>query len=127
MIPQNTDEKPFFELTAQLTCGALIKFLQPERDMNITVTLTPPPGVPISDVADIKNDKLTVRSTVDSMVGVYQVLKHMAHDSHNTQKFPWLIFSLGAALMFLTGNIAHYVIGGILIMYSVVKLKAKEA
>lgn len=80
MTPQDTQDTPFFHLKAQLTCGAVIEFLQPERHMNLTITLTPPVGIPIDDVAQIKDGKLVVRSTDESLVGVYQIMKHMAGD-----------------------------------------------
>ena len=73
-------DKPFFLLKAQLECGAVVEFVQPERHMNLTITLTPKHGVPIKDTAEIKDNKLIVRSTIKSLAGVYQMLQMMAGD-----------------------------------------------
>lgn len=80
MTPQDTQDNPFFHLKAQLTCGAIIEFLQPERHMNLTITLAPPAGIPIEDTAQIKDGKLIVRSTLESFIGIYQIMKHMTGD-----------------------------------------------
>lgn len=63
-----------FYLKAQLSCGAIIEFEQPQPYQNITITLTPKAGIGISDAADIKDGKLVIRSTAESLVGVLQIL-----------------------------------------------------
>ena len=77
----------FFHLKAQLQCGAIIEFDQPERHMNMTITLVPPAGIPMSDMAQIKDGKLIVRSTVETMVGVYQIMKLMAGEQKKKKLF----------------------------------------
>ena len=77
----------FFHLKAELHCGAIIEFDQPERHMNMTITLTPPLGVPMSDIMQVKDDKLIIRSTVESMVGVYQIMKLMAGEQKKKKLF----------------------------------------
>lgn len=71
-------DQPYFYLKAILECGTIIEFTQPSPGMNVVITLTPRPGIPISDCAQIKNDRLIIRSTVRSLVNVYQILRSMA-------------------------------------------------
>lgn len=77
----------FFHLEAQLSCGAVVEFDQPERHMNMTITLTPPSGISMSDVAQIKDNNLIIRSTIDSVVGVYQIMKLMAGEQKRKKIF----------------------------------------
>lgn len=73
MGPQ-TNDKPQMRLSGFLECGAKIEIYQEFVNSNIEITVTPAPGIPIQDTADFKDDKLRVRLTVDSFLGVYQLM-----------------------------------------------------
>jgi hypothetical protein len=75
----------YTHLIVQLTCGTVLEITQPERYSNFTITAIPKPGIPIGDFADMKNDKLNVRLTEESLIGLYQTLQ-MIVDPRQKQK-----------------------------------------
>jgi hypothetical protein len=66
---------PQYHIKAELPCGSLIEIIQHNPGGLFTIVLTTPDSIPISDAATIKDGSLTVRSSQDSLIGVYQLLR----------------------------------------------------
>jgi hypothetical protein len=67
-------EKPVFRIKAELMCGAIIEIVQSAPNMNLKITVDPPSGIAISDLANITDNKLNLRVTTEALLGLYQVL-----------------------------------------------------
>ena len=64
----------YMEVIATLKCGTGVRVYQRERGMIVEFEVTPPTGIPIEDTADIKDGKLNIRMTIESLIGLYQLL-----------------------------------------------------
>lgn len=75
MIPSSSNDPNYLHLIVTLDCGTKIEVTQPHRGMNLNLTFTPKSGITVSDFADLKDGKLNIRVTEESLVGLYQALR----------------------------------------------------
>ena len=78
------EDKPFYHAQATLACGARLDIVQLERHTNLIVTVTPKDGIPIKDSAEIKDNTLVLRITIDSLLGIQQLLDIMSGRARRT-------------------------------------------
>ncbi len=82
----------YIELVVRLECGTQLEIIQPERGMNYTISATPKPGIAVNDFADLKNDKLNIRLTKESLIGLYQTLQMIVEPSASVLRKPKSFF-----------------------------------
>ena len=73
--PIQTQDQNCTHLLVQLQCGTMLEITQLERGMNFTLSATPKPGIPVHDFTDTKGDRLNIRLTEESLIGLYQTLQ----------------------------------------------------
>jgi len=74
-------------VSATLHCGAGIEITQREPGMNLEITVTPKHGVPISDAAEVKDGKLQIRITTESLIGLAQLMHLILYGKPKRRKF----------------------------------------
>ena len=90
-MSENSDPN-FLHIKAQLDCGTEIEITQPERYMNIS--FTPKQGTTVAEFADLKNGKLNVRVTTESLLGLYELLKLIVEPAPKKKTFLEEIFDI---------------------------------
>lgn len=79
-------DQNYTHILVQLMCGTMVEITQPKYGMNFTITATPKPGIPVEDFADLKNGKLNIRLTEESLIGLYQTLQMIVEPDRRRQQ-----------------------------------------
>lgn len=74
------------EIDADLKCGTRVYLIQREPGMIFEFEVTPPPGITIEDSANVKDGKLYVRMTRESMVGLFQLFYMVLFPGYKRRK-----------------------------------------
>lgn len=90
MTPQNSGHEHYSTLKATLDCGSVVEMIQRERNMIMEFTVTPPPGIPITDTAQIKDGVLRINMTVESVIGMFQLLGIIVTGGQNRKRKKFL-------------------------------------
>jgi len=77
---------PVYHVKLLMSCGAVVDVVQQEHGMNLELTVTPREGLPISDTAEIKDNKLIMRMTIESALDIQQLLDAMTGRNRKRKK-----------------------------------------
>ena len=77
---------PVYHVKLLMSCGAVVDVVQQEHGMNLELTVIPREGLPISDTAEIKDNKLIMRMTIESALDIQQLLDAMTGRNRKRKK-----------------------------------------
>jgi hypothetical protein len=77
-------------MKAQLSCGATVDVVVKDGSLIVEFGITPAPETKVEDFAFIKDGVLRVNMTIDSLLGLYQLITLMITPSR--LKKPWWKF-----------------------------------